>query len=216
MEDRLGVKLENGDQHFNPYHIDRDYVPPYPTTKNGYHLAVPSKLLFIHKGQDLIIDIAREEKWRNRDAHFNFYGNGPDRAKLEALIAEFDLKNCHIRGRVGNIGDIWKENHALLMPSRMEGLPIMMVSALLSARLCIATDIGGHAEVIADGKSGFIIKNPEATDVDAALEKAYSERKNWKAMGTYGRETILNFLPEDPVENFIGQLESIWGGVKES
>ncbi|MEP3656158.1 MAG: glycosyltransferase [Litorimonas sp.] len=206
MEDRLGTVIPNAAVHFNPYHIDREKVPAYPPVKDGYKIAIPSKLLFIHKGQDLLIDVLKQDKWRERNVTFNFYGAGPDRDNLQALIDKHDLKNCVIKGRVDDIGDIWKENHASCMPSRMEGLPIMIVSAMLSARPCIATNIGGHAEVISDGTSGFIIPNPDVDDLDETLETAYSKRRSWRKMGQEARKEILDYLPEDPIEDFVTKL----------
>ena len=209
MEDRLDTTLPNADIHFNPYHIDRNKVPAYPSIKDGYKIAIPSKLLFIHKGQDILIEVLKQKKWKDRNISFNFYGAGPDRDNLAQLIKKHRLKNCHIKGRVDDIVDIWKENHALCMPSRMEGLPIMVVSAMLSARPCIATDIGGHAEVITDGSSGFIIPNPDKNDLDDVLEEAYKKRRQWRSMGQQARKDILVYLPENPVEDFVKKLEHI-------
>ncbi|MGJ8560389.1 MAG: glycosyltransferase [Litorimonas sp.] len=206
MEERLGTVIPNAAVHFNPYHIDRKKVPPYPPVKDGYKIAVPSKLLFIHKGQDLLIDVLKQDKWRDRNVIFNFYGAGPDRDNLQALINKHSLKNCVLKGRVDDISEIWKENHASCMPSRMEGLPIMIVSAMLSARPCIATDIGGHAEVISDGASGFIIPNPNVSDLDKTLERAFEKRRSWRKMGQEARRDILNYLPEDPIEDFVIKL----------
>ena len=211
MESRLGAKIKNSRIHFNPYHIDRNLVPKFPSTNKGMSIAIPSKLLFIHKGQDLIFDmIEKYPVWKTRELNFNFYGEGPDRINIERRISELGLSNCHLHGRLDDIGDIWKTNHALLMPSRMEGMPIMMISAMLSARTCIATDIGGHAEVIQDEKSGYIIPDPSVDDLNMTLEKAFQNRKNWKKMGELSRKTILEYLPEEPVENFVGQLNEIW------
>lgn len=209
MEARIRTKISNARVHYNPYHIDRAYVPPFPSTRNGYNIAIPSKLLFIHKGQDLIVEMLKDPKWSSREVHFNFYGAGPDFDTLQNLIDKNNLHMCTIRGRVEDIGDIWKSNHALLMPSKMEGLPIMIVSAMLSARVCIATDIGGHAEVVDDNKSGFIIPNPTVEDLSECLEAAFGRRREWEKIGQMAREDILEYLPEDPVENFLEQLHQV-------
>ena len=209
MEDRLGCELSNGDMHFNPYHIDRHDVPPYPSTADGFSVAIPSKLLFIHKGQDLLLEVMRDPVWHDRDITFNFYGAGPDRPKIESAIEELGGQNLALKGRVNDISEIWRDNHALLMPSRMEGLPIMMVSALLSARMCIATDIGGHAEVIRDNVSGYIVPNPSVEELAETLERAYENRHAWEQMGLVGRQDILDFLPEHPVRDFIEKLEKV-------
>ena len=211
MEQRLDTKLQNSLIHFNPYHIDRDIVPDYPSTSDGYHVAIPSKLLFIHKGQDLILEMFKKYPiWAKRSITFNFYGDGSDRSTLETAFASETMDKCILHGRVDDIAEIWRTNHALLMPSRMEGMPIMIISAMLSSRTCIATDIGGHAEVIKSGQTGYIIPNPDVDALHETLELAYKERRNWKDMGALCRQDILNYLPEDPVSHFVDRLESLW------
>lgn len=209
MEDRLGCKLPNAGLHFNPYHIDRDKVPSWPKQTGGLQVAIPSKLLFIHKGQDLLVDVAKSAKWRRRKITFNFFGIGPDEDNLRQMIEKEKLDNFVLHGRVDDISVIWRDNHALLMPSRMEGLPIMLVSAMLSARVPIVTDIGGHAEVVRDNASGFIAANPDAKDLDEALERAYAARKDWSDIGQAARKDILEFLPEDPIADFVSKLEAV-------
>ena len=208
MEERLETPLPNGALHYNPYHIDRSHVPAWPDGPTT-HIAIPSKLLFIHKGQDILAEFLGKPPWRDRDVMFNFYGIGPDEENLRKLAKSKGIRSFAFHGRVSDISTIWETNHALLMPSRMEGLPIMLVSAMLSARIGIVTDIGGHAEVVTDGESGFIAANPSVEDVRDALERAWSHRAEWEAMGRKARESILDFLPEDPVADFAGKLHAV-------
>ena len=91
----------------------------------------------------------------------------------------------------------------------MEGLPIVLVGAKGCARVPIVTDIGGHREVIDDNLNGFIAATPSVTMLDDALERALSQRDNWEEIGKKAREKILDYLPDDPVEDFISQLYSI-------
>ncbi|MEQ3745123.1 MAG: glycosyltransferase [Henriciella sp.] len=210
MEDRLGLQLPNAEVHFNPYHIDRAAIPAWPINKSGPHIAVPSKLLFLHKGQDLLLDAASKDRFKELSHWtFNFYGEGPDPGALTQRIKELGISNFKLHGRISKIADIWTENHALLMPSRMEGLPIMVVSALLSERMCITTDVGGHSEVIQDKKTGFIIPNPEPNSILKTLLEANDRLQDWKAMGEAGREFMLSYLPKDPVEDFISRIKEI-------
>lgn len=209
MEDRLQRPLPNADIHFNPYHIDRDVVPEWPSKEDGIQIAIPSKLLFIHKGQDLVAEAVKSEVWRTRNVWFNFYGIGPDEENLRGLARKYGIRKFRYHGRVPDIGEIWKTNHALLMPSRMEGLPIMLVSAALSARPMIVTDIGGHSELTEDGITGFLAPDPSVEDVSAALERAWQALPDWQQIGRNARSRVLAFLPEDPVRHFIGQLSAV-------
>ena len=205
MEDRLAAPLPNGALHFNPYHIDRSIVPAWPST-DAINIAIPSKLLFIHKGQDILTEFLGKPEWQKRDIVFNFYGIGPDEDNLLELARKNKIDNFVLHGRVSDISEIWKLNQALLMPSRMEGLPIMLVSAMLSGRVPIVTDIGGHAEVVTDNISGFIAADPIAKDVEDALIRALTRQNEWQKIGQKSREAILDFLPEDPIDDFIKKL----------
>lgn len=212
MESRLGSKIPNADMHFNPYHIDRTIVPDWPDQSEGLQVAIPSKLLFIHKGQDLLAEVAAKPAWKERKITFNFFGIGPDEERLKEMAEKAGIENFRFHGRVDDISVIWRDNHALLMPSRMEGLPIMLISAMLSARVPILTDVGGHAEVVQDNASGFIAANPSVEDLEDALERAWAQRENWQEIGQLARQHVLDFLPENPVDDFIQKLEALMQG----
>ena len=91
----------------------------------------------------------------------------------------------------------------------------MIVSALLSERMCITTDIGGHAEVIQDKKSGFIAAHPDPNSILKTLLEANDRLQDWKAMGEAGREFILNYLPEDPIEDFTSRILDLLNPIAE-
>ena len=209
MERRLGFTLKNAYVHFNPFHIDADQVFPWPDMSKGVNIAIPSKVHFTHKGQDVLLDVAAHEKWRARKVTFNFYGEGPDEEELLARAREKALESFVFHGRVNDIGDIWRDNHALLMPSRMEGLPIMLVSAMLAARTPIHTSVGGAVDVLEQGKTGFLAAEPTADAVDQALEAAWARRDDWPDIGLSARKAILDYLPEDPVGDFVDKLREI-------
>ncbi len=107
------------------------------------------------------------------------------------MAREYGVNNLVFHGRLDDIADIWRENHAVVLQSRMEGMLIMLISALLSTRVPIVTDIGGHAEVVDDGVTGFTAANPSVEALDQALERAYAARDQWEEIGRRARERVL-------------------------
>jgi glycosyltransferase involved in cell wall biosynthesis/predicted O-methyltransferase YrrM len=206
QESRLNHPIPNWSRHYNPFHIDRDSVPQFPPLDGGLRLAVPAKLLFIHKGQDLLIEALAAEKWKGRGLAVSFYGDGPDAGEIAERIKRHGLSFLRLCGRVDDIAEIWRANHAFVMPSRMEGMPIMLVSGMMSARVPIVTRIGGHDELVDDGRTGFIADAPTVEDIDDALERAYQARDRWQAIGVRARERVLAWLPADPVGDFVTKL----------
>ena len=205
MEKRLSAPIPNHAIHFNPYHIDRNISIPWPQTET-FNIAIPARLLNIHKGQELAFEVLSRPAWRERPVRLRLYGDGPDEPRYRQIVQEYGLENVDFVPRVADMLDIWRDNHAIMLPSYMEGLPIVLVAAMLCARVPILTDIGGHAEVVSDNISGFIAKLPGADALDDAMTRAYQRTAEWESIGQAARASILNFLPEDPTADFCSKL----------
>jgi len=211
MEKRLQCELPHYKVFFQPYYVSREENIPFPSFNNGVQIAIPAKLLTIHKGQHLAIEVMNSDKWRKRNVFLNLYGIGADEENLKKMVVGYGLTNVRFFKPRWELPDpdlvsIWRENHAILMPSFMEGMPLVVINALMCARVAIVTDIGGHREIIEDNITGFIAPKPKIEDIDDAMERAYQMRHLWEEIGKKARTRILEYLPEDPIDNFIGQL----------
>ena len=111
------------------------------------------------------------------------------------------------RGYKNNIAEIWAENHALLLPSRYEGAPLVIVEAMLSNRIAIATNIGRNKELLTDGSTGFIAESATATLLDDALERAWAERARWKELGKLAGQHLRENYTLDPIGDFAEKLK---------
>jgi glycosyltransferase involved in cell wall biosynthesis len=65
---------------------------------------------------------------------------------------------------VSRIEDIWASHQVLVMPSRVEGPPLVIVEAMLCGRPVVATDVAGNSEVVEDGVTGFLANAPITKD----------------------------------------------------
>ena len=70
-----------------------------------------------------------------------------------------------------------------MMFSRAEGTPLALVEAMLCGRPAIVSDVGGNQEWVTEGQTGFVAEAPVIGPTRAALERAWSARQDWKAMG---------------------------------
>jgi glycosyltransferase involved in cell wall biosynthesis len=210
MERRLNCKIPNAGIHYNPFHIDKDTVIPFPSMDNGLKIAIPANLSRVHKGQHLAIELFSQKKWRERPIQLNLYGEGYDEQILKEMAKTYQLSNVFFHKHTHDLLTIWRDNHAIFMPSFMEGLPLVLVGAMICARVPILTDIGAHREVVDDNINGFIASKPTVESLDEALERAYQKSAMWESMGKKAREKILSYLPpNDPVDDFISKLMPI-------
>jgi glycosyltransferase involved in cell wall biosynthesis len=184
-------------------------LEPWPAGFDHLALACVARMEFYAKGQDLILDVLNLPKWRDRPLSVSFFGAGPNQQLLKDLIQHRNLTSASHQGVSANIRDVWKRHHALILPSRQEGLPLSLVEAALCGRPAIVTRIAGNTDVTREGKTGFVAAAPVVSELDAAMERAWQARADLPRMGMNARERILNEFPVDPVGHFVSELETI-------
>jgi glycosyltransferase involved in cell wall biosynthesis len=197
-EEQFGTRLKNGQLIFNP--VDRSGGPvPYPADVSIYRLACIGRLFLLDKGQDILIRLLARPKWRGRPVELTFIGSGVDREGLQAMARMYGLTNVHFAGQLGDVRDSWRNFHALALPSRSEGLPLVVLEAMAAGRVVITTTAGGSREVISDGVTGFI-GDTGTESFDEALERAWQRREEWEAIGLAAFRDLPNRLPSAPAE----------------
>ena len=207
-EEQLGVTLGNASIVRNPFGVP--YAPrnDWPSAE-PLRLACVGRLLSSEKGQDVLLRVLARERWRSRALSVTFFGSGPDRDALAAMAASLGLTSVTFAGHVDDVAAIWRDHHALVLPSRCEGLPIVLVEAMLSGRVPIVTNAGGNAEVVEDGVSGFVAAAPSDEALDEAMERAWQRRDEWCALGARAADRIRTIVPPDPLRVFAAELEAI-------
>ncbi len=193
---QIGEVVKKGKVVRNPFNLPYHTNLTYPST-DIFKLACVARYEFYAKGQDVLLEVLSQTKWKERNIMVTFYGNGPNEDGLRRLISYFNLKNVFIGGHKQTI-EIWKENHALVLPSRFEGLPLALVEAMLAGRFGIVSDVSGNKEAFIDGESGFLAEAPRAEYFDRAMEKAWTRRYEWCKIGQNAKQYIQTLFPENP------------------
>ena len=176
----LATRLENAAVVDNPLNVPFDARPAYPGNNGRFSLAYVGRLSIFHKGLDILLEVMAMEKWKARPIEIVLYGNGENKGSLEELIKKLGVSNMQFGGYVQQIEKIWERHHGLVCPSRIEGMPMVVVEAMLCNRFCVATNVGIVPELITDDENGFIVRAAEVEFLDEALEKAWSVRDNWE------------------------------------
>jgi glycosyltransferase involved in cell wall biosynthesis len=206
---QLGATFTNSAIARNPFNVAYGTPPEWPAETGEWKLACVGRLGAEHKGQDLLIEVLSGPKWRNRPLSVTLFGQGHHQAYLERLIALRGCDQVKVGGYTNGITEVWRGHHAMVMPSRYEGLPIALVEAMLCHRMAIVTDVGGNAELVEEALTGFVAAAPNVASVDAALERAWQQRDRWHAMGLAAGQRVRATVPADPVGAFIMNLDSV-------
>lgn len=206
-EEQFGIRLNNAQVVFNPIKIAKGVIP-YPASTDVYNLACVARLFLLDKGQDILIRVFSMEKWRNRPVKVSLIGGGQDTEALKAFAKLLKTSNIEFAGYVSDIENLWKNFHALVLPSRSEGLPLSMLEAMAAGRTVIVTDVGGNADFVKDGVTGYIGQANEQS-FDEAMERAWQNRHNWEAIGKTAASFVLANVPESPEKDFAETLIKI-------
>ncbi|MGA0556465.1 glycosyltransferase [Larkinella sp. VNQ87] len=206
---QLALPLPQAKVVHNPVNVPFEEQPGvgFPELTGPVRLACVARLFFQEKGQDILLEVLAQEKWQNRNWRLTFFGAGPNRKGLEELVVFLGLTDkVDFAGHVANPATIWQTHHALVLPSRSEGLPLALVEAMLCGRPAIAADNGGISEVLVDNVTGFLASATVGSAVDEALERAWSRKEEWPAIGKEASRHIRATVPADPVRHFAHEL----------
>lgn len=155
---------------------------PWPDAGTGLRLACVGRFYFLDKGQDRLLRVLAQDKWRSRPLSVDFIGKGEDQRALKDLITYFGLSSASVEDHVPDGAAIWNDYHALVLSSHFEGLPIVLLEAMAAGRTAIVTDAGGCKEMLEDQRLGFV-GAPTVAGLDEALERAWQQQSRWQEMG---------------------------------
>lgn len=205
-EEQFGLRFNNSKVIFNPVKLKRQALR-YPSTDQGFRLACVGRLFLIDKGQDILIRILAQRKWRNRPIRISLIGTGSDLQNIKEMIDLLQLDNVQIEDHQSDIENLWLNFHALILPSRSEGLPLTIIEAMAAGRPVIITNAGGNSEMVEEGITGFI-GEANKHSLDEAMEHAWQNRNNWESMGQRASDFIKQNIPELPEKNFANLLNN--------
>lgn len=92
------------------------------------------------------------------DATLVLVGDGPERPALERLAAELGVGDrMLITGWVDGARRYLPAFDVFALPSRWEGMPLVILEAMHAGVPVVAADVGSVAEAVADGETGFVV-----------------------------------------------------------
>lgn len=134
------------------------------------------------KGPDIFLDalkIARNKSGQDLTAWF--VGDGPDEAKYDAQIKRLNLETCvHVSNAMPAreafaLGDI------VVVPSRAESLPYLVLEALAAQKPMIAVEVGGIPEIFGNEKHRLVPTEDPQAMAQAMLELHANTKRHVQA-----------------------------------
>jgi glycosyltransferase involved in cell wall biosynthesis len=145
------------------------------------------------------------------DVRFLLVGDGSLRKNTEKLIHKFNLeKQIILTGWRSDITRILSAMDVFVLTSLWEGLPISVLEAMASAKPVITTHTGGVAEIIIEGKSGFLVPPQDINKMSERLVVLLKDNNLRMQMGQNARESLnFDFALTNMIDNSQNLYENL-------
>ena len=136
------------------------------------------------KGFDVLIESIALLKPFPDNLFFLVVGDGPDLDKLQLLAGKHRITDhIHFAGRREDIPSLLAACSALILSSRWEGMPNVVLEAMAAGRPVIATQVEGIPELVRDGVTGLTVPPENPAALATAIQSLLSRHEFLSAAG---------------------------------
>jgi glycosyltransferase involved in cell wall biosynthesis len=124
------------------------------------------------KGHDILIEaISQITPLLKNSYQVIFLGTGQIETELKKLVSQKSLEEyVFFTGFVEKASQYLKAFELVILPSRSEALPLVVLEAGLAGTLLLTSNVGGIPEVIMDTRSGFLFEKENVGDLVKKLK----------------------------------------------
>jgi glycosyltransferase involved in cell wall biosynthesis len=135
---------------------------------------------------------------RNPAAQFLCVGRGPTLEATEALANELGIADKVVfAGERSDVPEIMHALDVLVLSSRWEGFPNVLMEAMAASCPVIATRVGGSPELVVDGESGLLVPPEEAPALSSAMLRVLGDKELATALGQGGRHRVESLFSRE-------------------
>ena len=163
------------------------------------HIATIGRLHW-KKGLEFAVLALSELKSAGEEFTYHIVGGGDQEEKLRYLVSVLGLEsNVIFHGTQSSekVFEILAGIDIFLLPSLSEGLSNATLEAMAMEIPVVATEVGGMAEAITDGASGYLVPAMESHAMAAKIKVLINDRDLRVRIGAEARERVETFFSID-------------------
>ncbi len=145
------------------------------------------------KGHFGLLDALAEIASSGAEFELILVGDGPVGPDIKLRASELGLlEQIRFAGALSETGTLAEISAAdiLVLPSLMEGLPVVLIEAMAMRRPVLASRVAGVPELIDDSGAGLLFTPSDWADLARKLGALLASRSQWQRMGEAGRVKV--------------------------
>ncbi len=165
--------------------------------------------ILISKGVYIAINSFSEflKKFPDKKVSLTIAGDGPDLLEAKKYVAEHKIPNIVFTGHINGLAKkkVLFESHILLFPSYSEGMPNVILEAMLYGMPVISRTTGAIPDIIKNNVNGFLSNSYAHSDFVELIERLAFDRKKYEEIsGINNKMAIEKFTEKRVRERILG------------
>jgi glycosyltransferase involved in cell wall biosynthesis len=175
-------------------------------------LAVGALNRYHHKGFDNLIPLIAPILEKHQDWKLKIVGGGGEGMKLlEKLTKSHQIEDQVIfEGFSNEVSEIMQKSEIYIMPSRFEGLPMVLIEAMSQGMACIAFDcVSGPSDIINHDVNGILVEDQNMQSMSEELNRLIENPEKRLEFAKRGVESLDKFKIEEIYQKYLDLFEAI-------
>jgi len=153
---------------------------------------------YAYEGLDLLLAALPQVTAQIPEARVLLVGGGPQESELKSLAGKLGIEDSVVfAGRVphGEVQRYYSIVDVFAYPRKSMRLtelvtPLKPLEAMAQGRLLVASDVGGHRELIRDGETGVLFRAGDAASLADAIVRLLGQSDRWPRLRDQGRRFV--------------------------
>jgi len=168
--------------------------------------------LIEQKRPDRALDVLAGVHARGEHAHLVVAGDGPLRERFDQDVSSRGLGACvHLLGERRDVSAVLGGIDLLVSTSAAEGVPGVLIEALMAGCPVVAMRVGGVATVVEDGVTGILVDAGDVTAMSERVVELLRDTPLRDRLGSAGRRRSDDFSAPRAAREYAARFEGLLG-----
>ena len=190
---RRGIDPDRIKVVFNAIECDENIIRERNRTRTSGDVlnVIAAGRLSREKGYDVLLEAVALIGKSAPSFVISIYGHGPDEEMLKNMADKLGITDrVKFRGFVDNIKPLLRRADFMVLPSRSEGMPNVVLEAWSQKLGVLSTAVGGVPEMIESGQNGLLVPSEDPKALSEGLLDALNNPGQMDKYGERGFETV--------------------------